>query len=81
MASNFSSFHQAILDMGATDEERAKKLGISIRTITEYKAYKYPRIVRALAKHPVLVQALLQDALRETGNDTTGISFECQGGY
>ncbi len=46
---------QRIMEQGTDDKARAKALGVSTRTITEYKGGKVPRIVRALLACGILV--------------------------
>jgi hypothetical protein len=56
------NFTQKLVTLAPNDRERAKLLGVSPRTITDYKAGKFPRILIALAEWPELAQALLSDA-------------------
>lgn len=56
------NFTRELVTLGANDRERARLLGVSPRTITDYKAGKFPRILMALAERPDLAQALLNDA-------------------
>jgi hypothetical protein len=56
---------QRIVEQGPDDKARAKSLGVSPRTITEYKAGRVPRIVRALIERGILV-------VKGTADDTTG---------
>ena len=58
-----TNFTQQLVKLGSNDRDRATALGVSPRTITDYKAGKFPRILIALAERPELAQALLIDAL------------------
>lgn len=55
-------FTEKLVGLAANDRDRAKALGVSARTITDYKAGKFPRILMTLAERPELAQALLHDA-------------------
>ena len=44
-----------IVRLGDDDKERAVALGVSPRTITEYKAGRFPRIITALLEKNILV--------------------------
>ena len=46
---------ERIIAQGSTDKDRAKALGVSVRTITEYKSGRVPRIVRSLLEREILV--------------------------
>jgi hypothetical protein len=46
---------QRIIALGDDDQARAEALGVSRRTITEYKAGNLPRIVRNLLDRGILV--------------------------
>lgn len=46
---------ERIIAQGDDDLTRAQALGVSRRTITEYKAGKVPRIVRSLLDRGILV--------------------------
>lgn len=51
----------AIDSLGTTDRIRAQRLGVSVRTVTDYKAGKYPRIIDTLVRNPILLEALMRD--------------------
>jgi len=59
---NLISFFAALDQLGATNEERAKKLDIPIRTLTDYKRGRLPRFARMLLVNPQLAEALAADA-------------------
>ena len=61
MNERLESFRRAIAQLPGTDRERAKRLGVGLRTLTEYKAGRFPRIIRALAEHPDLARSLAGD--------------------
>ena len=44
-----------IIAQGADDKARARALGVSARTITEYKAGRMPRILKNLLERGILV--------------------------
>ena len=44
-----------IVQMGSDDKERAAALGVSPRTITEYKAGRFPRIITILLERNIVV--------------------------
>jgi hypothetical protein len=44
-----------IINLGRDDKERAKALGVSLRTITDYKAGKFPRIITSLLEKRIVV--------------------------
>jgi hypothetical protein len=46
---------QEVINLGRDDKERAKVLGVSPRTITDYKAGKFPRAVMALLERQIVV--------------------------
>lgn len=54
-------FQEALRNLGANDEERARALGVDDRTIRFWRA-REPRIIRILASSPDLVRALVKDA-------------------
>lgn len=56
-----TNFGREITQLGATDKERATALGVSPRTITEYKKGQLPKILRVVASNPKLLSALLAD--------------------
>lgn len=58
MCTDLTELINEINRMGANDRERAQRLGVSVRTITEYKAGRFPRIIFALAENPNLITAL-----------------------
>lgn len=43
-----------IISLGPTDKARAQALGVSMRTVTDYKAGKIPRIVLSLLDQGIL---------------------------
>ena len=43
-----------IVSLGPTDKARAQALGVSMRTVTDYKAGKIPRIVISLLEHGII---------------------------
>lgn len=57
-----------IIAQGSSDKARAKALGVSPRTITDYKAGRVPRIVRSLLERGILVVQTC-----EQGDDTTAV--------
>lgn len=59
-----------IIEQGNSDKERAKALGVSPRTITEYKSGRVPRIVRSLLERGILVVRAT-----EPSDDTTAASM------
>jgi len=46
---------QEIINLGIDDIERANALGVSVRTITDYKAGKFPRIITSLLEKRIVV--------------------------
>ncbi|NCC30540.1 MAG: hypothetical protein EOM24_00790 [Chloroflexia bacterium] len=44
-----------IIAQGHDDKSRAHALGVSIRTITDYKAGRVPRVVKTLLEKGILV--------------------------
>jgi hypothetical protein len=46
---------ERIVALGESDKARARALGVSPRTITEYKSGRVPRIVRSLLERGILV--------------------------
>ena len=46
---------QEITNLGRDDKERAKALGVSLRTITDYKAGRFPRIITSLLEKRIVV--------------------------
>jgi hypothetical protein len=61
----FSLFRKQILALGKTDNERARKLQVPIRTLKRYKEGKLPRFIRTLSLYPHLLHALAEDAEAE----------------
>ncbi len=59
---NFPSFTAALLALGSTDVERAKALGVSMRSISRYKAGEQLPRLECLMPHPQLLHALATDA-------------------
>lgn len=55
------NFQEALKNLGANDDERARVLGVDDRTIRWWRA-REPRIIRILASHPTLAAALAEDA-------------------
>ena len=43
-----------IILLGPTDKARATALGVSMRTVTDYKAGKIPRIVRSMLEQGII---------------------------
>ncbi len=58
----FRKFTTALRALGATDAERAKQLGIPLRTFMDYKAGRLPGGIRRLCTRPALLRALADDA-------------------
>jgi DNA-binding MarR family transcriptional regulator len=54
-----------IVEQGPDDKTRAKSLGVSLRTITEYKAGRVPRIIRVLIERGIVT-------VQETPEDRRG---------
>jgi hypothetical protein len=44
-----------VINLGRDDKARAKALGVSPRTISDYKAGKFPRIVVSLLEQKIVV--------------------------
>lgn len=44
-----------VINLGRDDKARAKALGVSPRTITDYKAGKFPKIVTSLLERRIVV--------------------------
>lgn len=53
-------FRATLLTYGTTDGERARALGVSLRTFMNYKAGQIPRSLRCLMR-PELLRALAMD--------------------
>lgn len=58
----FPSFVQAVDQLGETNKARAEALGVSETTYYEIKRGNLPKYLERLAKHPALIEALLNDA-------------------
>lgn len=58
----FPSFVKAVDQLGETNKARAEALGVSETTYYEIKRGVFPDYLKRLAKHPVLLEALLDDA-------------------
>lgn len=56
------NFTKALLALGKTDNERAKVLGVSVRSVLRYKANTVLPNVEQLLPHPSLLHALAADA-------------------
>lgn len=59
---NLQSFRAALERLAPRHKDQAKELEIPIRTLTEYKAGRLPKLVRRLMQHPDLLEGLLDDA-------------------
>lgn len=59
---NLISFFEALDKLGPTNRERAKAMGISLRTFYDLKAGRLPSFAHTLLKHPELAEALADDA-------------------
>jgi hypothetical protein len=46
---------QEVINLGRDDRERARVLGVSQRTITDYKAGRFPRIITSLLEQRIIV--------------------------
>lgn len=44
-----------VISLGINDKARAKALGVSQRTITEYKSGQFPRIILSLLERRIVV--------------------------
>lgn len=60
MAEPLHHFKATLLSYGATDGERARALGVSLRTFMNYKAGLIPRSLRCLMR-PETFRALAMD--------------------
>jgi hypothetical protein len=58
-----TNFQEALKNLGANDDERGRAIGVDDRTIRWWRA-REPRILRIIASHPALAQALVADAQR-----------------
>jgi hypothetical protein len=58
----FTHFQHALHALAPTDRERAHKLGVSLRTIVEYRAGRLPRALFTLVHSTALADALARDA-------------------
>lgn len=58
----FPSFVSAVDQLGETNKARARALGVSETTYYEIKRGNLPKYLERLARHPVLIEALMQDA-------------------
>lgn len=54
-------FQAALKNLGNDNDERAAALGVSERTFRLWRD-KAPRILQIVARHPMLVKALIEDA-------------------
>jgi hypothetical protein len=63
---------KAIHELGENDKERAARLRVTPRTVTEYKAGRIPEKWRKLMYNISVLEALLEDARagRANGNHT-----------
>lgn len=68
---NLISFFEALDKLGPTNRERARAMGVSLRTFYDFKAGRLPPFARTLLRHPDLAEALLEDARagRTNGHD------------
>lgn len=57
----FPRARAALAALGSSDEERAKALGVSVRTLKEYKAGRWPRNVMRLLCTPRIPEVLLEE--------------------
>jgi len=57
-----TNFFAAIDRLGSTNDERAKRLQMSARSLEKWKSGKIPRILRILASDPELLSAIAADA-------------------
>jgi hypothetical protein len=57
----FSRFHAVLHQLGANDTERAERLGVTTRTLTNWRK-SLPKHVIRLAQEPELLKALADDA-------------------
>lgn len=58
---------ERIIALGPTDKARAKTLGVSMRTITDYKTGKIPRIVISLIEQGII--AIPTDTTNQTSQE------------
>ena len=57
----FPRTRAALAALGTNDEERAKVLAVSVRTLKEYKAGRWPRSVMRLLCTPRIPEVLLEE--------------------
>jgi hypothetical protein len=62
MSKQYPRFVAALIALGKTDGERARKLGVSTKTIARYRAEQLPDPVDNLLKYPHLLRELAEDA-------------------
>lgn len=63
MTKEFPLLIEAIRSLGATNDERARKLGKSRRMIEYYLSGQQLPSLRVVASHPSLVQAFCRDTV------------------
>jgi len=56
-------FPQALTFMGASSTDRARLLGVSRRSVKRYEQNQLPQVLLVLIDHPLLLGALLLDAI------------------
>lgn len=64
-------FKATLLSYGATDRERARALGVSLRTFMNYKTGQIPRSLRCLMR-PEILRALAMD-VEQGGANTSAV--------
>lgn len=57
---NPKNFKAALIELGTTDEERAKTLGVSVPTLKNWKR-RPPRVLQIVGRQPNLIRALERD--------------------
>lgn len=62
MNKRYPRFVAALMALGKTDGERARKLGVSTKTIARYRAEQIPDPVDHLLQYPHLLRELAEDA-------------------
>lgn len=64
------NFMAAVERLGRTNRERAAQLDMTGRRLEQWNRFGPPRLLRVLAAHPELVEALLVDA-QEAAKETS----------
>lgn len=59
----YHNFIIALMSLGCNDQERARALGISTKSIGRYRDGLLPEPLRRMMQYPILIEALAADAV------------------